>query len=82
MVQEINWRVFKAKFNGREQSQFEWLCYFFSSDRHFLLASSLQSQVRAPFLIVSLFVLVHSASGASAMVMNGYSADLFAGSNS
>ena len=27
MVQEVNWRVFKAKFNGQEQSQFEWFCY-------------------------------------------------------
>ncbi len=23
----INWGIFKAKFNGREQSSFEWLCY-------------------------------------------------------
>ena len=26
-MQEINWGAFKAKFNGREQSSFEWLCY-------------------------------------------------------
>ena len=26
-MQEINWGNFKAKFNGREQSSFEWLCY-------------------------------------------------------
>jgi len=26
-LQEINWNNFKAKFNGKEQSSFEWLCY-------------------------------------------------------
>ena len=26
-MQEINWQNFKAKFNGKEQSSFEWLCY-------------------------------------------------------
>jgi len=26
-MQEINWNNFKAKFNGKEQSSFEWLCY-------------------------------------------------------
>lgn len=26
-MQEIKWGNFKAKFNGREQSSFEWLCY-------------------------------------------------------
>ncbi len=24
---EINWNIFKAKFNGKEQGSFEWLCY-------------------------------------------------------
>ncbi len=24
---EINWGIFKAKFNGKEQSSFQWLCY-------------------------------------------------------
>jgi hypothetical protein len=26
-MQEINWNSFAAKFNGKEQSSFEWLCY-------------------------------------------------------
>ena len=26
-MQEANWNNFKAKFNGKEQSSFEWLCY-------------------------------------------------------
>ena len=26
-MQEINWNIFKAKFSGKEQSSFEWLCY-------------------------------------------------------
>ena len=26
-MQEINWNIFKAKFNGKEQSSFEWLCF-------------------------------------------------------
>lgn len=26
-MQEINWNNFKAKFNGKEQKSFEWLCY-------------------------------------------------------
>lgn len=26
-IQEINWNIFKAKFNGDEDSKFEWLCY-------------------------------------------------------
>jgi len=26
-MQEINWNNFRAKFNGREQKSFEWLCY-------------------------------------------------------
>ena len=26
-MQEINWDNFNAKFNGREQKSFEWLCY-------------------------------------------------------
>lgn len=26
-MKEINWGAFNAKFNGREQSSFEWLCY-------------------------------------------------------
>jgi len=26
-MQEINWGNFKAKFNGKQQSSFEWLCY-------------------------------------------------------
>jgi hypothetical protein len=26
-MQEINWGNFKAKFNGREQASFQWLCY-------------------------------------------------------
>lgn len=26
-MQEINWGIFKAKFNGKEQKSFEWLCY-------------------------------------------------------
>ena len=26
-IQEINWGNFEAKFNGREQTSFEWLCY-------------------------------------------------------
>jgi hypothetical protein len=26
-MQEINWNNFAAKFNGKEQSSFEWLCY-------------------------------------------------------
>lgn len=26
-IQEINWGNFKAKFNGKEQNSFEWLCY-------------------------------------------------------
>ncbi len=26
-MQEINWNNFKAKFNGKEQKAFEWLCY-------------------------------------------------------
>ncbi len=26
-MQEINWGNFKAKFNGKEQKSFEWLCY-------------------------------------------------------
>lgn len=26
-IQEINWANFKAKFNGKEQSTFQWLCY-------------------------------------------------------
>lgn len=26
-MQEINWNIFKAKFNGKEQKSFEWLCY-------------------------------------------------------
>ena len=26
-MQEINWNIFRAKFNGKEQSTFEWLCY-------------------------------------------------------
>ena len=24
---EINWKIFEAKFNGKEQTSFEWLCY-------------------------------------------------------
>lgn len=26
-MQEINWNIFKAKFSGKEQSSFEWLCF-------------------------------------------------------
>src|SRR3972149_10213705 len=26
-ITEINWNNFKAKFNGKEQKSFEWLCY-------------------------------------------------------
>jgi len=26
-ITEINWNIFKAKFNGKEQKFFEWLCY-------------------------------------------------------
>ena len=26
-IQEINWANFKAKFNGKEQATFQWLCY-------------------------------------------------------
>ena len=26
-MQELNWNNFKAKFNGKEQKSFEWLCY-------------------------------------------------------
>jgi hypothetical protein len=31
-VQEINWNNFAAKFNGKEQSSFEWLCYLLFCD--------------------------------------------------
>lgn len=27
MVQEVNWGVFRAKFNDKEQKNFEWFCY-------------------------------------------------------
>ena len=26
-MQEVNWNIFKAKFGGKEQKSFEWLCY-------------------------------------------------------
>lgn len=31
-MQEINWNNFAAKFNGKEQSSFEWLCYLLFCD--------------------------------------------------
>lgn len=31
-MQEINWNKFAAKFNGKEQSSFEWLCYLLFCD--------------------------------------------------
>ncbi len=31
-MQDINWKTFAAKFNGKEQSSFEWLCYLLFCD--------------------------------------------------
>ena len=33
-MQEINWNNFAAKFNGKEQSSFEWLCYLLFCDEY------------------------------------------------
>ena len=33
-MQEINWNSFAAKFNGKEQSSFEWLCYLLFCDEY------------------------------------------------
>ncbi len=33
-MQEINWHNFKAKFNGKEQSSFQWLCYLLFCKEH------------------------------------------------
>jgi hypothetical protein len=33
-MQEVNWGVFSAKFDGREQVKFEWFCYLLFSVEH------------------------------------------------
>lgn len=33
-IQEINWSYFKAKFNGREQAAFQWLCYLLFCEKY------------------------------------------------
>lgn len=33
-IQEINWANFKAKFNGKEQATFQWLCYLLFCEEH------------------------------------------------
>jgi hypothetical protein len=33
-IQEINWSNFKAKFNGKEQATFQWLCYLLFCEKY------------------------------------------------
>lgn len=46
MVVEINWGNFRAKFNGKEQKTFEWLCslLFYKEHRYFAGALRYQNQ--------------------------------------
>lgn len=34
MIQEVNWANFRAKFNGKEQSTFQWFCYLLFCEEH------------------------------------------------